>query len=217
MALPNIELPSLRAFLGAIALSKTTAVTAVRALRKLQGGLTQNDVDVRDVVNALIDAFDTSAASPGPIGATTPAAGTFTTLTALSLLLRAVAGSSKSESQYLQKEVSTTNTTATPIYTWSSSGMTNSTIRIHATIVGVRDDGSDDYSVDVVYTYRVSGGFSFAGLALTKSNEKAASGGACNVSLTGDGITNNLNVVGLGSQNWRWSARIRTVTRTVTA
>lgn len=80
MAIPRVQVPPLRAFLGAIALTKTTAVTAVRALYKLQGGLTQNDVDVRDVVNALIDAFDTSASSPGAIGGTTPAAGTFTTL-----------------------------------------------------------------------------------------------------------------------------------------
>lgn len=58
MTIPAVPLPSLRAFLGAIALTKTATATAIRALYKLENGLTQNDVDVRDVVNALIDSFD---------------------------------------------------------------------------------------------------------------------------------------------------------------
>lgn len=56
--MPQIELPSLRGFIGAIALVKTTAVTTVRSLYKLAGGLTTNDVAVREVVNDLVDEVD---------------------------------------------------------------------------------------------------------------------------------------------------------------
>lgn len=81
--LPQVELPSLRAFLGAIALKISTSSTTNRGLKKLEGGLTQNDVDVRTVANAVIDAFDAvpSNAAPGPIGGTTPSTGKFTTIT----------------------------------------------------------------------------------------------------------------------------------------
>lgn len=56
--IPRAEIPGLRSIMGAIALSKTAAKTAVRGLYWLQGGLTQNDLDVRDVVNALVDAVE---------------------------------------------------------------------------------------------------------------------------------------------------------------
>lgn len=59
--LPPVELPSLRGFLGAIALTKTTSRTTNRSLKKLQGGQTTNDIDVRDVVNAAVDALDAAA------------------------------------------------------------------------------------------------------------------------------------------------------------
>lgn len=83
MAIPRVQLPTLRAFLGAIALKISTSTTANRALKKLEGGLTQNDVDVRTVVNAAIDSLDTvpSMSAPGPIGATTPSTGRFTAIT----------------------------------------------------------------------------------------------------------------------------------------
>lgn len=55
MSIPRAPLPTLRAFLGALALTATTARTAVSSLRKLQGGLTEGDTDVRDVVNELVD------------------------------------------------------------------------------------------------------------------------------------------------------------------
>jgi hypothetical protein len=58
MALPPVELPTLRAFLGAIALGKTTSQTTNRSLYKLQNGLTVNDVAVKEVVNAAIDVLD---------------------------------------------------------------------------------------------------------------------------------------------------------------
>ena len=57
--MPPPTLPSLRALLGASNVRKTTTTTTNRSLYKLQGGLTQNDVDVRDVVNAAIDEIDT--------------------------------------------------------------------------------------------------------------------------------------------------------------
>ncbi len=56
--IPRAEIPGLRSIMGAIALSKTAVKTAVRGLYWLQGGLTQNDIDVRDVVNALVDAVE---------------------------------------------------------------------------------------------------------------------------------------------------------------
>jgi hypothetical protein len=63
MATPRVSLPSLRAFLGAIGLSKTATASTNLGLRGLQGGsgqtpLTQSDSDVRDVVNAIRDAVD---------------------------------------------------------------------------------------------------------------------------------------------------------------
>ena len=63
MTTPRASLPSLRAFLGAIALSKTPATTPNRGLSLLQGGLTQNDTDVRDVVNAVVSAVDSAGSS----------------------------------------------------------------------------------------------------------------------------------------------------------
>jgi len=56
--IPSNPIPSLRAFLGQIALTKTTARTTNRSLYKLQGGLVQNDLDVREVVNGAVDALD---------------------------------------------------------------------------------------------------------------------------------------------------------------
>jgi hypothetical protein len=56
--IPSNPIPSLRAFLGQIALTKTTARTTNRSLYKLQGGLVQNDLDVREVVNGAVDAID---------------------------------------------------------------------------------------------------------------------------------------------------------------
>ncbi len=58
MTTPRAALPTLRAFLGQLALVKTTAVSTYRSLFSLEGGLTQNDTDVSDVVNALVTAVD---------------------------------------------------------------------------------------------------------------------------------------------------------------
>lgn len=58
MATPPVTLPSLRGFIGQIALRKTTSTTTNRALYKLQGATTDNDQDVQDVVNVAIDAID---------------------------------------------------------------------------------------------------------------------------------------------------------------
>jgi len=67
MTTPRASLPSLRAYLGAIALSKTSATSVHRALYSLQGGLTQNDTDVRDVVNALVASFDAFSSGGGDV------------------------------------------------------------------------------------------------------------------------------------------------------
>ena len=64
MTIPRASLPSLRAFLGAIGVSKTTTTTPIRRLHSLQGGLTQNDTDVRDVVNAAVAIVDGAAGAP---------------------------------------------------------------------------------------------------------------------------------------------------------
>ena len=61
MALPPVQIPTLRAILGAVALDKTTSRTTNRELYKLQGGLTVNDVAVREVVNDAIDSLDAGA------------------------------------------------------------------------------------------------------------------------------------------------------------
>lgn len=66
MTEPRVELPTLRAFLGAIACRKTASTSANLSLRSLQGALTESDRDVQDVVNAIVAALDTLAASGGP-------------------------------------------------------------------------------------------------------------------------------------------------------
>lgn len=54
----DVPIPyALRAFIGALALSKTSSTSAA-GLHSLQGGLTENDVDVRDVINEIVDAID---------------------------------------------------------------------------------------------------------------------------------------------------------------
>ena len=58
MSTPRVELPSLRAYLGAIACRATPTATTVRGLYKLQGALTESDTDVQTVVNAAIDSLD---------------------------------------------------------------------------------------------------------------------------------------------------------------
>lgn len=58
MTTPRASIPSLRSILGAIACRRTTTTSAVRGLYSLQGGLTETDIDVRDVVNALVDAVE---------------------------------------------------------------------------------------------------------------------------------------------------------------
>ena len=79
MTTPIVSLPSLRAFLGAIALNKSQAANAL-GLFSLQGGLTQNDLDVASVVNALV-AFVTGGTS-GYLSSTAaiPAQGSTVTL-----------------------------------------------------------------------------------------------------------------------------------------
>lgn len=77
MATPRASLPSLRAFLGAIALSKTTTTSPNLGLFSLLGGLTKNDCDVRDVVNAAIAALDSggggaTGAAGGALAGTYP-------------------------------------------------------------------------------------------------------------------------------------------------
>lgn len=60
MALPRVQLPSLRAFLGALGLTKTATATPGLGLYSLQGAatggapLTDSDTAVRDVVNAVV-------------------------------------------------------------------------------------------------------------------------------------------------------------------
>ena len=82
MAAHPVEIPSLRAFLGAIALKITTAVTTNLGLYKLQGGLTANDIDVRNVVNGCVDAVDALSTSGGaPSDASYVCLGTNLTLT----------------------------------------------------------------------------------------------------------------------------------------
>lgn len=56
--IPQVQLPTLRGFLGAIALSISTTKSAVRGLYSLIGGLTQNDLAVASVVNALVTTVD---------------------------------------------------------------------------------------------------------------------------------------------------------------
>lgn len=58
MTTPLVQIPSLRSFLGSIALAKSTTKSAVRGLYSLVGGQAQSDIDVRDVVNALIASVD---------------------------------------------------------------------------------------------------------------------------------------------------------------
>lgn len=59
MATPRAQLPTLRAFLGAIACRKTSTTSAIRGLYSLQGALTETDQDVQDVVNAIVEELET--------------------------------------------------------------------------------------------------------------------------------------------------------------
>jgi len=69
MSTPRASLPTLRAFMGSLALKRTT--TKTNGLYKLQGmgqdPMTQSDTDVMDVVNALIDGVTVSAKSYGAV------------------------------------------------------------------------------------------------------------------------------------------------------
>ena len=68
MSTPRAQLPTLRAFLGAVACFKSST-TSRRGLALLEGGLTQSDSDVRDVVNAAVQAIVTvSVADFGAVG-----------------------------------------------------------------------------------------------------------------------------------------------------
>jgi hypothetical protein len=73
MTAPTVEIPSLRAFLGATACQKTTSTSAELGLYSLRGGLSVHDIAVRDVVNAAIVELDAIAASVAAAGAPTNA------------------------------------------------------------------------------------------------------------------------------------------------
>jgi len=70
MSTPRASLPTLRAFMGSLALKRTT--TKTNGLYKLQGmgqdPMTQSDTDVMDVVNAAIAVAPISVASFGALG-----------------------------------------------------------------------------------------------------------------------------------------------------
>jgi hypothetical protein len=74
---PKNPRASLREHLGQFAVSKTTSVSPLLELHKLQGGLTEGDVDVVDVTSDIVDALEDLAAggTPGGNAYTTSTAG----------------------------------------------------------------------------------------------------------------------------------------------
>jgi hypothetical protein len=208
------SLPSLRGFLGAIALTKTTAVTAVRELFQLQGGLTRNDTDVRDVVNAAIEALDTvpetffDGASPGDLGSTTPGTAALTMVT-----LGDPASSLGSTTYFYNAQVSTEDSTPTNLVQFLAPDV--SIFHFRATVVAVQLEGAAYWEQDVKASFKVSGTATELGTS-TKSTAKT------------DGVTTDmeiafatdtsptriqLQVTGRDGELWFWGAVLEVTKR----
>ncbi len=128
MAAPPVEIPSLRAFIGAIALKITTAVTTNLGLYKLQGGLTANDIDVRNVVNGCVDAVDAlSTAGGAPSDASYLCLGANLTLTSERV---ATAGSAIT--------ITDAGAGSTCTFAVSTGGIVNSHVNAAAAIAGTK-------------------------------------------------------------------------------
>lgn len=189
MTTPAASLPSLRAFLGAIACRKTTTTSANRGLYSLEGALTESDGDVQSVVNALVttvDALDlTVGVSSGQL-ATTRLVGTY------------------------EHQASTTGTET--VVTYANSGATAYVDLYEVEVTMITDDGLD------AFVGKYFRGVLWTGAALTECGsstsiyEQPTTGAvtaAFEIEISGTSIRMRVT----GTSDWRWALAVRRTRR----
>lgn len=195
----NVELPSLRGFIGAIALVKTTAVTTVLELLKLQGGLTTNDVDVKTVVNAAIDQIEEWAADGLTTLGQVVAKGGFksSSSTGRTFAIEAIA------------ETSTENTT-TPATIYSYTTTNNATIEANGTVVAILEDGTESYTCKVRAMFNAQAGVVTLVTSPVAPFDEEGTGGHTGLTATWDtsGGAIRLRVTGKLVDLWYWGAEV---------
>jgi len=200
--IPSNPIPSLRAFLGQIALSATTAVTTTLGLRRLTGGLVQNDIDVRDVVNAAIDkleAWATSGVSTAAVTSTGVVQGNG---------IRSQTSTGNTYAYEICSET-TTDHTATPVTIYSFSTATAGVYDVSATVVAITSDGSEAYRVTLTGTF-ISGS---QAVATVKTNEQDVAGSGVSATLDISGSTVRVRVTGVVTDKHYWGAEIGVTVR----
>lgn len=197
--MPQIELPSLRGFIGAIALTQTTAVTTVLELAQLAGGLTTNDVAVKTVVNAAIDAIESLVADG------------FSTLGQI-VTKGGIKSSTSTGKTYAIEALAETQTenTTTPATIYSYTNANNCTIEANATVLAVYEDGTESYVCKVRASFNVQAGVvTLITSSVTPFDEEGTSG-STGLTATWDtsGGAIRLRVTGKLVDLWYWGAEV---------
>lgn len=131
------------------------------------------------------------------------------------IVVRSDVSSSKSQTTLVQADVSTTDATPTALYAFTPRPSTS--VRVYATVTTIASDGSDDYGVDVVASFRVDGaGVVIARLASTTAAPLAGLGIATAPAFDTSAGEIRLMVVGTASAI-RWGASISIVERSTAA
>ena len=194
MTTPRAALPTLRAFLGQLALVKTTAVSTYRSLFSLEGGLTQNDTDVSDVVNALVTAVD-----PLPRGFAETAASAY--------------GTTKTGLDSVVHHVTTTAGVETAA-SWAIGSGPSAAYLFAFDVTAVSDDGLD------FATYKFFHSVSWDGATLAELHapdsliayETSAASCSCTSDISGTSVRLRVGAVA----GWRYGASIRYTRTTFT-
>ena len=191
MSTPTASLPSLRAFLGAIACRATTTTSANRGLRSLEGALTESDADVQSVVNALVttvDALDLTVGVSTGQKASTRLVGTY------------------------EHDASTTGTETVVSYAYSGASAYVDLYEVEVTCIS--DDGLD------AFVGKYFRGVFWTGAALTECDASTsiyeqptvgalAAGCAFEIEISGANVRMRVT----GTVDWKWGIAVRRTRR----
>ena len=185
MTTPRVEIPSLRAYLGGIACRATTTTTTVRALRKLQGALTQSDTDVQDVVNELVDCVDALAVE----------AATSTDQRASSKIVDVISHEGAGGTETVK--------------TYTYSGTTKIVDAYEVDVAMITDDGLDAYVAKFIRAFSWDGGSNLYAVGDSTAVYEIPSGGATTAAFDISTTGANVQMKVTGSSDWRWAVSVR--------
>lgn len=189
MTIPRTSNPTLRSYLGALSSQKTTSTSTNRGLYSLQGGLTENDQAVEDVVNAIVTEVDAMGPTELAVSANGKSdAGVLALYTYLGL-------------------ASATETVAT--FDLTSEGAATWLFEVDATCI--TDDYQDAYAARVArgFIYNGTTAGAIAAQATLFAHETTAAGWAVVLDLSG--TTARLRVTTVADYRWTLKVSINRV------